>query len=87
MIERKTFLALAFYKKEVFTGSDAGMRYRIEKTDIGTEEEPNVVLKATAWPEPFAFPATPDEKKVSETFPFSEEGLEQIAAWLNTRPA
>lgn len=41
MIERKDLLALNFYKTSPFTGSDDGMRYRVEKiiTLEPTEDE------------------------------------------------
>lgn len=81
MIERKTFLALNFYKKEPFTGSYRGMRYRIVKV----EEEEQKFLQAACWPEPFNFASTPEEQKQYEKFPFSEEGLCRIADWLNER--
>ena len=80
MTDKKTLFNLGYYKKGgVFTGSDAGMRYRVAKTDDG--------LTAWAWPEPFAFAETPEERKVTFGAALSDEGLEQIAAWLNTRPA
>ncbi|MBQ1333132.1 MAG: hypothetical protein IIZ51_04365 [Lachnospiraceae bacterium] len=80
MTEKKTLFNVGYYKKGgVFTGSDAGMRYRVAKTGDG-------VLTAWAWPEPFAFAETPDERKVTFEAELSDEGLEQIAAWLNTRP-
>lgn len=81
MIERKTFLALNFYKKEAFTGSYQGMRYRIVKV----EEEDQKFLQAVCWPEPFSFAKTPDEQKIAEKFPYSEEGLCRIADWLNEK--
>lgn len=79
MTEKKTLFNIGYYKKGgIFTGSDAGMRYRVEKTEEG--------LRAWAWPEPNAFAETPDERKVSFDAALSDEGLEQIAAWLNSRP-
>lgn len=76
MIERKDLLAFEFYKKKPFKGSDKGMRYMITK-----DEE---VLKAYAWPEPFSFEATSEDKKISEEFEFSEEGLAKAVDWLNS---
>jgi hypothetical protein len=81
MIERKTLLALNFYKKEAFTGSWRGMRYRIAKE----ESEEGACLKAACWPEPFNFEKTPEEKKIYEKFAFSEEGLCRAADWLNEK--
>lgn len=81
MIERKTFLTLNFYKKEAFTGSYQGMRYRIARTG----EEGEALLEAVCWPEPFNYEKTPEEQKVRERFTFDEEGLVRIADWLNER--
>ena len=81
MIERKTFLALNFYKREAFTGGYRGMRYRIAKV----EEEDQKFLQAVCWPEPFSFAKTPDEQKKTEKFPYSEDGLCKIADWLNEK--
>ena len=75
MIERKDLLAFEFYKKKPFKGSDRGMRYMITKDEDR--------LKAYAWLEPFSFEVTPDEKKISELFDFSEEGLVEAMNWLN----
>ena len=77
MIKRTDLLTLNFYKKEKFTGSYKGMRYRVEKTDEG--------LMATVWPEPFNWQATPDDQKTSAAFSFDEEGLTQATDWLNNQ--
>ncbi|MBR1814525.1 MAG: GNAT family acetyltransferase [Lachnospiraceae bacterium] len=77
MIKRTDLLTLNFYKKEKFTGSFHGMRYRVEKTDDG--------LLATVWPEPFNFEKTPGELKTSATFPFDEEGLSLVTEYLNNQ--
>lgn len=79
MIKRSDLLALNFYKKEKFTGSFKGMRYRVELCG----EKPDLKLKATVWPEPYAYDATADDKKISEEFEYSEEGMDLVAAWLN----
>lgn len=79
MITRSDVMPVNFLKKENFTGSDRGMRYRMEKG----EENGDTVLIVTVWPEPYGFDATPDEQKTRETFPFSEEGIEAGVAWLN----
>ena len=70
MTGKKTLFNVGYYKKGgVFTGSDAGMRYRVAKTGDG-------VLTAWAWPEPFAFAETPDERKVTFEAELSDEGLD-----------
>lgn len=85
MIERKSLLALNFYKSSPFTGSDGNLRYRIEKVQLPVEgsEETESKLQATIWPGPFAFANTPDEKKTTFLAAFSEEGLQDITDWIN----
>ena len=78
MITRKDVMPVNFLKKEKFTGSDTGMRYRMEMTkrevpkedgaDGETVEE--TVLTVTSWPEPF-----------------SEEGIVSGVEWLNGQHA
>ena len=82
MIDLKDVRPISFLKKEPFTGSFQGMRYRIEKQEADNEP---TVLKTTIWPQPFCFDKTPDEKKSEKTFEFSPEGLAQAVNWLNDR--
>lgn len=81
MLERKDVMPISFLKKENFTGSSNGMRFRMEKSSL---EEENVLL-VTAWPEPYCYEATPDEQKVKETFPFTKEGILGGVKWLNSQ--
>ncbi|MCI8992127.1 MAG: GNAT family acetyltransferase [Eubacterium sp.] len=81
MIKRNELLTLNFYKKEPFTGSYHGMRYRIEKM----EEDGSVFLLAATYPQPFCFTATDNSLKTFEKFDFSEQGLCDAADWLNTQ--
>ena len=74
MIKRETLLSLNFYKKAAFTGGDKKFRYRIEKRED--------MLAACAWEGPYAYTATPDEKKKWKETELSEEGLKEIAKWL-----
>ncbi len=80
MIERNTLYHLAFYQKSYFSGSFRGMRYRIEKQ---TEAGSDPLFLVTIFPGPLCFDATPAEKKKAKTFPFTEEGLSEICAYLN----
>lgn len=87
MITNDDILNMNFYKKEKFTGSYCGMHYLIKRdTETSESGESSVstdVFRATIWPGPYNFATTPDEKKQSETFPFTPEGKEQVVAWLN----
>lgn len=79
MIRREDLLALDFYKREKFTGSHKGMRYRIELQG----EKPDFKLKATVWPEPYAYDATAEDEKISEEFEYSKDGMNSVTEWLN----
>lgn len=75
MLDKETFVPIQFFKKEAYTGSMSGMRYRINKVEEG--------LEAVVYPEPYCYEATPDEQKTKMIFPFSEEGREQAVDWIN----
>lgn len=75
MLKKETFVPIQFFKKEAYTGSMNGMRYRVNKTEEG--------LEAVVYPEPYCYEATPDEQKTRTVFDFSDEGLEQIVNWIN----
>lgn len=79
MITIEDILNMNFYKKENFTGSYQGMRYRIEKSK---ENETDVFL-VYLWPGPYNFSATADSKKTSATFPFTPSGQQQVVDYLN----
>ncbi|MCR4831402.1 MAG: GNAT family acetyltransferase [Pseudobutyrivibrio sp.] len=82
MIDRKRLLSLGYYKKAPsFTGSDKNKCYKIEKYQAeGTEE---VLFKATLWPGPYSSENTPDDQKLTQTAPFTEEGLQSLVDWMN----
>lgn len=85
MIERMDLFHLPFYKKEAFTGSDRGVRFRIGKTELPQkdgEEKSDPVLRTVLWPEPFALQATPREQQIEKIFSFSEEGLDDAYTWI-----
>lgn len=75
MLKKETFVPMAFFKKEAYSGSMKGMRYRVWK-----EEE---LFLTAVYPEPFCYEATPEEKKTRAEFPFTEEGREQAVEWIN----
>lgn len=88
MIDYKDVMPISFLKKEPFTGSWQGMRYRIEKTEIPISEdsdEKKTVLGVCIWPQPFCYDKTEESEKTRETFEFTPEGLSQCVDWLNTK--
>ena len=79
MLARADFLSLNFVKKEDYTGSYQGMRYMLHQAEVEEEQKLQIYL----WPEQFCFDVTPEEQKISEMFPFSEDGLAQGIDWMN----
>ncbi|KAB1440138.1 GNAT family acetyltransferase [Candidatus Galacturonibacter soehngenii] len=79
MLEKEKFISLNFLKKETFTGSLKGMRYRLCK-EVQDEKS---LLKVTIWPEPYCFEVTNEEQKQSVVFEFSNEGKDMAVDWLN----
>ncbi|MFA9466081.1 MAG: GNAT family acetyltransferase [Velocimicrobium sp.] len=77
--DKDHFMSLNILKKEAYSGSMRGMRYRLEQ--VGEKSDPKIVTYI--WPEPFCFEKTEDDKKTSKEFEFSELGKEQIVIWLN----
>ena len=80
MLELKDFMPINFLKKEKFTGSFKGMRFRMEKFEGENEE---TALAVTAWPEPYGLDATPQEEKERKLFSFDADGIAQGVDWLN----
>lgn len=90
MIERKDILSIPYLKKAVFTGSYEGMRFRfaVVKKELPAEHEgeeggETQVLEITAWEGPYAYDATPEEKKQRTEAEFSEAGIRKGIGFLN----
>lgn len=81
MLELKDFMPINFLKKEKFTGSYKGMRFRMEKLEIEGGETPK--LGVTVWPEPYSCDATPDSEKVNIVLDFDADGLAKGVDWVN----
>ncbi|MFA9376963.1 MAG: hypothetical protein ACERKZ_09450 [Lachnotalea sp.] len=79
MINNEHFVSLNFLKKENYSGSMQGMRYRLRKQ--GEKEELKLVV--AIWTEPFSYPATAEEQKQYKEFVFNEDGINQAVDWLN----
>lgn len=80
-LDLKDFMPVNFLKKEKFTGSFHGMRFRMEKKTEEGQEEP--CLMVTSWPEPYGYDATPDKEKESVEFSFDADGIAKGVDWLN----
>lgn len=79
MIEKEKFHVLNYVKREEYSASMEGMRYMLRKKESGDGD----VLEVIIWPEPYCYAKTEEEKKQRMEFPFSAEGIEQAADWLN----
>ncbi len=91
-ITTKDIMHIGFLKKERFTGSNEGMRYRMEKHEYEEESDSEqegdsgkkiTELLVSVWPEPYAYDHTPSEEIQQKSFSFDEEGVEAGRRWLN----
>lgn len=80
MIDLSGIVSMAFLKKSRFTGSEAGMRFLLEKAET---EEGGVNLLAAHWPEPYGYDATQREQVTEEFFSFDKAGMDAAVEWLN----
>lgn len=79
MLDKQTMMPFNFLSYGgVITGQQKGMRYRLKRTG----EKPDFKLCATVWPGPFAYDATPNEKKTDCEFPYSDEGRSEAIDWM-----
>ncbi|MDD2958315.1 MAG: hypothetical protein PHR92_07275 [Lachnospiraceae bacterium] len=74
-ISLKGMVSISFLKKERFSGTYQGMRYML----CMSEDK----VKATVYPGPYCWEATPDDQKESKFFEASQEGLLKVVDWLN----
>ena len=79
MIDLSGIVGIPLLKKSRFTGSDNHMCFMLEKRS----EEEVTRLAAVMLPVSDCYYATPEEKKATELFEFSEDGLKQAVVWMN----
>ena len=74
---------------EAFYGSVSGMNYRVNRNPMEfvkfstPEEKADATLIAYIWPGPKNFAKTDPEKIYSKEFPYSDEGKDELAAWIS----
>lgn len=84
MITKDDILSFGRYKyKQPFFGSCNGMRYKIVHPKV-EEGEPDL-FHVDVWPEPNCYEKTDESLIVKTTFPFGEEGYEQVLEYLNDK--
>lgn len=74
MIDSAT-ISIQYIKKDDFSGSHKGMRYRLSRAGDSME----VVI----WPGPYNFIKTPESKKQRKNFELTPDGKEEAVKWLN----
>ena len=72
----KTFVPVNGLKKEPYSGCHNGMRYYMCANEDKTE------FNVTIYPEPLCFEKTPDDKKETNSFPITEDGMDAAIKWL-----
>lgn len=78
MVKREELYGIAFYKKSAYYGSvKPDLRFR-----IAWKKEENV-LEAAVWKEPYCYDVTPEEEIERKSFSADEQGLCEIADWIN----
>lgn len=82
MLDRENFININLLKKDTFTGSLNGIRYRLKK-EVSEGDEPVTSLLVTIWPQPYNFASTDDNLKISKQFNFTSEAIKEAADWLN----
>ena len=89
-IKDEDTFGLKYYEYgQAFFGSYKGMRYRVVRDPMEVifflpqEKKEEGKLVATVWPEPFAYDVTPEDKKTTREFDFTDEGKLAMTAWLN----
>lgn len=78
MIDLDGMISIPYLKKTTFTGSEKEMNFMIRK-EAGENGD---VLQAAAWPGPYIFSVTEDEKKTFQEFSFDNEGIRNAVDWL-----
>lgn len=90
VITRGDFYSVNYFEYgEAFYGSKGDMRYRISRYpqknvffDRSADKNKDAFLECVLWKGPLAYAKT-QEEKITEKFPFNEEGANQLVAWMN----
>lgn len=79
MIDLTGMISIPFLKKAAFTGSHREMNFMLKKVSDDNGDK----IQAIAWPGPFSFAVTEDEKKVSHDVTYNQDGILEAVKWLN----
>ena len=81
MLQLKDFMPVNFLKKEKYTGSCKGMRFRMEKFEKAGADAP--ILRVSVWPEPYSFDCSPEEEIDFLDCSFDADGIAKGVDWIN----
>lgn len=76
---------------EAYYGSCGSLRYRIAREPLQNvhytpaDKRGDAVFRVVAWLGPYGYAATEDAMKTVMDFPFTEEGLQEAAKWLDAQ--
>ena len=59
------------------------VHYEYGEAYYGSYEMMCYRLRCTVWPGPYAYAKTPEEQKIVKDFEYSQQGLNEIADYLN----
>ena len=87
------FIQINYYWYGVtYTGSYDHMRYLIKREPSANlfynsdeRNNPDARMIAMVWPEPFTIEKTKPDLIMTEEFPFTDEGIEQLRQWINSQ--
>lgn len=89
-VRKEDILSFVFFQYGTpYTGECKGMRYYMARNplkkvvyDSDPHKNDEALFDVVVWRGPMNFETTKEEK-ISTTFPFTEEGLEQAIEWLD----
>lgn len=82
MVDKKDVLSFNYYTYgEPFSGSDSGLRYRIERVLRDDEK----IFLVSVWKDIFSYEKTDRSEIRTEEFEFSDLGLTKAVGWINSQ--
>ena len=89
LAENDLFSLTHYEYGEAYFGSYRGMRFRVAREPLENvhftppDKRGEASLRVSIWPEPDSYQSAPEEAKIVRDFPVTEEGLQEIVAYLN----
>ena len=89
LAEKDLFSMTNYEYGEAYFGSYRGMLFRVARQPLENvhftppDKRGEATLHVTIWPEPDSYRSAPKEARTERDFPVTEEGLQEIVAYLN----